>query len=321
MNSNLKGIIPSSKTCIILVGIPASGKSTLANQIENYYEGKISTILTINRDSERMRILRRENHMFDPNKNHNMWDFWDDKLYGDEERKWYAHQLEIALTLKRGLVIIDNMNLSKKKTYTLVDNFRCKGFTVIIHHMEANPLYEDIFSFIEADSSRQHSVGSSVINDCYIQYCINYHPTEAVAHRPIILVDIDGTIAHNTSGRSFFSEGEELLKDETDSIVKFIVSSYWAIGIQTVFLSGRKSKAYDFTTQWFENNSIPYKELFMRRSYDNRPDHIVKKEIYDNVIKHRYNVIAVFDDRPSVVDMWNDLGLKCFACKDQRIKF
>ena len=54
-------------------------------------------------------------------------------------------------------------------------------------------------------------------------------------------------------------------------------------------------------------------------SFDEK-DTVIKKELYDAFLKSK-NIIAVFDDRPSVVDMWNDLGLSVFAVADQRNKF
>ena len=49
----------------------------------------------------------------------------------------------------------------------------------------------------------------------------------------------------------------------------------------------------------------------MRSTEDNRKDAVVKREIYDNWIKDKYNVLAVFDDRNQCVDMWRGLGLTC----------
>ena len=37
----------------------------------------------------------------------------------------------------------------------------------------------------------------------------------------------------------------------------------------------------------------------------------MKEEIYDQYIKDKYNVAAVFDDRDRVVKMWRDKGLLC----------
>ena len=49
----------------------------------------------------------------------------------------------------------------------------------------------------------------------------------------------------------------------------------------------------------------------MRPFGDRRKDLIVKKELYMNHIHNNYDVICVFEDRQSVVDMWRELGLLC----------
>ena len=56
---------------------------------------------------------------------------------------------------------------------------------------------------------------------------------------------------------------------------------------------------------------IDYK-MFMRGDADYRPAEILKKEIYDNHIKDKYEVIAVFDDDKNVCRMWKEQGLFVF---------
>jgi hypothetical protein len=57
---------------------------------------------------------------------------------------------------------------------------------------------------------------------------------------------------------------------------------------------------------------LPYEGLFMRPAGDTRKDSIVKREIFDAEIAHRWRVIGVFDDRRQVVRMWRALGLTVF---------
>ncbi len=49
----------------------------------------------------------------------------------------------------------------------------------------------------------------------------------------------------------------------------------------------------------------------MRKTDDFRPDEDVKKEIYNENIKNKFNVLYVFDDRNSVVNIWRNEGLTC----------
>ena len=58
-------------------------------------------------------------------------------------------------------------------------------------------------------------------------------------------------------------------------------------------------------------NGVKFIDLLMRKDNDDRKDSIVKKEIYDNEILGKYNVLFVLDDRDQVVKLWRSLGLVC----------
>jgi len=90
-----------------------------------------------------------------------------------------------------------------------------------------------------------------------------------------------------------------------------------ALGIPIIFCSGRPDSCAADTYDWLQANVIkPHgvveTELFMRKTGDTRKDCIVKREIYEEYIEPRYDIVAVFDDRQQVVDMWRDLGLQCY---------
>jgi hypothetical protein len=59
----------------------------------------------------------------------------------------------------------------------------------------------------------------------------------------------------------------------------------------------------------------------MRKTGDKRQDAIVKQEIYDTKIKGKYNILAVFDDRPQVCRMWHQNGLPLFKVGDPDADF
>lgn len=84
-------------------------------------------------------------------------------------------------------------------------------------------------------------------------------------------------------------------------------------GGHTIFaVSGRDSVCRTDTLAWLEKFGLEHDGLFMRAEKDNRKDDIIKKELYEQNIKDKYNVLGVFDDRNRVVDMWRAQGLTCF---------
>ena len=123
-----------------------------------------------------------------------------------------------------------------------------------------------------------------------------------------IIVDIDGTVAHRTNRGPF--EYEKVLHDERDPNVVEIIKCMWEAGHKIVFVSAREDWCFNNTYTWLTHNCPPFVKLYMRKSGDNRRDAEVKKEIYEELIRPNYDVIAVFDDRDQVVEMWRELGLK-----------
>jgi predicted secreted acid phosphatase len=136
-----------------------------------------------------------------------------------------------------------------------------------------------------------------------------------------IIVDVDGTIAHNNGHRKPYDWSKVYDDAPIEGVIKFI--QY--IGpkckdLQIIFVSGRMDECQDATRDWIEGHVGIYSrkeyKILMRKTGDYRSDVEVKEEIYHNQIEPFYNVIAVLDDRNKVVKMWRDIGLTCFQVAD-----
>lgn len=123
--------------------------------------------------------------------------------------------------------------------------------------------------------------------------------------------DIDGTIAHNVTGRSFY-DLERVIEDKADDYVCNVLDTLHNVGYKIVICSGREDASREVTEKWLNKNKIHYDELFMRKSHDHREDSIIKEEIFDNFINPHYNVLGWFDDRISVSRKVSSLGLPLF---------
>lgn len=60
----------------------------------------------------------------------------------------------------------------------------------------------------------------------------------------------------------------------------------------------------------FTVENTPTHAFYLRKDKDYRKDTIVKAEMYDQMVADGYKPEMVFDDRPSVIRMWRELGLK-----------
>lgn len=125
-----------------------------------------------------------------------------------------------------------------------------------------------------------------------------------------ILVDVDGTIAHNAGKRGFY-DWKAVGKDEP--ILEVIEITQWADDHEfyVIVMSGRDAVCRPETYEWLVKHDVPFDDLIMRPEGDQRKDSIVKMELFDQYIRDEFDVQFVLDDRNQVVDMWRSLGLRC----------
>lgn len=128
-----------------------------------------------------------------------------------------------------------------------------------------------------------------------------------------IIVDLDGTLAW-MNGRGPF-DWHLVGTDIPNRDVIDIVGAVSQMVDRVVFMSGRNKVCRVATLVWLNEHVIPElyapHELYMRADGDFRQDAIVKTELFDTHVRHRFDVRAVFDDRQQVVDLWRSMGLTC----------
>lgn len=91
----------------------------------------------------------------------------------------------------------------------------------------------------------------------------------------------------------------KVIEDRCNDFLLHLIS--WK---RVIILSWREDSCRKQTEEWLDKYGVKYENLFMRKTWDKRKDSIVKKEIYEEKIKDKYNIVWVFDDRQQVVDMW-----------------
>lgn len=285
---------------ILLKGLPASGKSTWAKE-------KIETgnYIRISKDTIRAEMFGR----------------WSKKRER-EVLKIRNQLIRAALELGKNVIVDDtNLNPIHEKTIQKIAEEYGVDFEVNDSFLEVSP--EEC---VERDLKRPNSVGASVIWGMYEQY-LGLSPEVYLEQnwekRRCVIFDIDGTLAHNTSGRSFY-DFSKVGKDTPDPFLTMAIDAinetedYY---VDIIIVSGRDGEYREQTESWLERNAIPYQMLYMREPDDKRDDVVVKEEIYHKFIEPKYAVLGVFDDRPKVCRMWRKLGLNVAQMGNPYIEF
>lgn len=265
---------------LLLKGLPASGKSTFA--IDLIKKGWKRVNKDLLREMVDGGVWSRKN---------------EGNILGSEK-------ILVKEFLRQGLnVIIDDCNFAHEETWKRIaiesnSEFEIKFFDV------------PVMECIERDSKRGiKSVGAKVIMGMYNQYIRPSEPKFSDNKQNCYIFDVDGTLAL-MNGRSAY-DYSKVHTDIPNYNITMIARLLAQSGLPIIIVSSRTDDCKFETAKWLYDNSIPHDKIFMRKIGDNRNDAIVKREIYENEIKDKYNVLAVFDDRNRVVDMWRSLGLTC----------
>lgn len=284
-----------NKTLTVLRGLPASGKSTVA---ENIVKNDPNTF-RVNKD-----LIRKMLHFKDHLPKH-------ERLVAE------INNMLVEKILKEGRnVVSDNTNLYERDLnyYEKLAAENRANFKVI--DMQVSPEV-----CVERDLKRKR-LGERYVGRDVILNMAHRHKL-VKQEKQIAIFDLDGTLAdiahrrhyvRNTEDnlpnwkpnwKKFFEEvGKDTLREEvwlklTDHVNK---------GHEIIICSGRPEHTRQDTENWLKHYSVHYDRLIMRQNGDSRDDVIVKQEFLDKFLD-KSKIVYVADDRPKVVRMWKANGL------------
>lgn len=259
-------------------------------------------------------------------------------LFGSDGPEYYAHPdlkareelvskveaLAIAEHLSAGRdVISDNTNIEPKYAQKIADIGYRLGAEVEVKVFDVR-----LAVAIAANKHRAAAGGRDVPESAIrrqhdrLAGTKDWNPTPIYIPKPYngtpgkpkaILVDIDGTLAHMNNKRGPFDWKKVGVDDPDINVMQIIdwIKRGMEEDAYVILMSGRDEVCRDETVNWLWDWGFDtWDKLYMRPQGDNRKDSIIKAELFDKYIRDNYDVVAVFDDRNQVVDMWRAMGLK-----------
>lgn len=291
----------------ILIGIPASGKSTWAKN----FISKNQDWVIVSRDNFRNML-----------KNQSSCEPKVEKMITEMQNFCIKESLSKNLN-----VIVDNTNIKAKYLNKLIKDFNH------ISTIEFMVFDISLKKAIERDSFRigNEKAGEDVIKEMFRKYEIlldsfdlstryiknkkYIKPTFDKNKENVIICDIDGTLAHMSGKRNPF-EWDKVDRDDLDEVVAERLKKHHQLNEKIIIVTGRDESCRELTEEWLKFYEIPYNEMYMRPKNDFRKDNIIKKEIFENNLKDKYNILFVYDDRNQVVSMWREMGIKVFQVEE-----
>lgn len=299
----------------ITVGLPGSGKTTLAKKIREIAPN--STVL-VSRDDLRAMLFDGEGI-----------------LTGAQEAEVSAYQKDIV---KRGMradkhVVVHDLNLREKYRTAWAKLAWNQGASFEILDLTHVEVAQCVYRNRQRRDNLERNVPDGVITDLHKKFIVplkgqpvsnpyqdaGFYPTVFRPYVPdlskpkAIIVDIDGTVAKCEGVRSPYDYTKVSLDKPNEKVIRLVQSAAYDLNYKILFVSGRLgpygSECYKDTEEWlYEHVKVPIEDLHMRW-VDGVDDTVIKAQIFDVNIYNNYNVQWVLDDRDRVVDMWRQRGL------------
>lgn len=291
-------------TLVIYRGLPGSGKTTRAEELIGVYGGRLA-------GRDHFRKLLGFSGIGTPKQ---------------EAEVTELQERVILAGLRAGQdVHVDDMNLRDKYVKRLV---------ALAHSVDACYWVRDLTNVdldtcLVRNASRVRSVGAGYIKEMHKRFIQgkgyplpissdSFYELKRLTPEPYVpdlwkpsaaLIDIDGTVALHKGVRGDH-EYDKVKRDLPNPPVIETVKALIYRGVEPIFISGRPDSCEYDTRMWIGDNlGLVGVKLFMRQTGDGRPDWLVKLEIFDQQIRHNYNVRLCLDDRDQVVRMYRELGL------------
>ena len=288
---------------ILTRGIPASGKSTWAKA---WVQEDPDRRVRVNRDDLRQMLFGATELKL---------------AYAQEAQVTEAERAIAKSALSKGKdVVVDATNLRSR----FVKSWFTLGYPVEFRDFEVT-----LEGALRNNEARGHTVPDEVIErfhktltrdgklpDAPMQPRELVEPYERDWTLPgAYIFDIDGTLAHIPEGGRSPYDYTRVHEDAVDQEVWYLLQLL-AETENIVIMSGREDACRKETEDWLAAQGINYDALHMRAAGDTRRDATVKLELFNQHVRGKFNVHGVVDDRNQVVQMWRDLGLKCFQAQE-----
>lgn len=244
-----------------------------------------------------------------------------------------AKEKNVNLILTYKLFIVDEEVLNKR------DRNRFSGVGESVIHKQLNQLMTELPKILRKVTNHEDVIVSPALDKkseyerlVKLATFVNLKNSSGYQELPsAVLIDIDGTVASMVGKRGPFDWSKVLLDDpiiEHEELILYYIKNNNIENV--IFLTGRDGIAREDTLTWLNTKSTLVKGLndikkefilYNRKKSDQRKDSIIKQEIFLKEIAFKYNVKAVFDDRPQVVKMWWNLDLKCYQLANPYLEF
>jgi hypothetical protein len=140
--------------------------------------------------------------------------------------------------------------------------------------------------------------------------------------QPAIIVDVNGTLGDCTE-RSHFLDTDPrdwdgffrhmMIDKPIDMVHRFVnAQREWPFYNKVILTTGAPEKYRSLMIEWLDTNSVKYDLLFMRGNFEFIKGFEFKRRLYEDQLKHEYDIVLALEDKEECSDLYRSLGIPCW---------
>lgn len=144
----------------------------------------------------------------------------------------------------------------------------------------------------------------------------------------VVIFDLDGTLSDHRHRLSLapplcekpdWSAYSKACVDDPPILPMIAMAKTLGRDHKIWIVSGRGSEVQEETIAWIKKHEVPVDMLILRKEGYHAPGDVLKAGwVSQGLVPRKEDVLAVFEDQPSVVSMWRNLGYPCYSvCANQ----
>jgi len=132
------------------------------------------------------------------------------------------------------------------------------------------------------------------------------------------IIDLDGVVSHSEFREKFKEQADGGQFDWFNNMIPHFRANPWATGLvkalshtyTIIFLTARNESFRLDTVNWLHRHvGISNFKLIMRDE-EGASDYDIKRKLYLEKIRGKYNVLAAIDDKEEICKLWKELNIQ-----------
>ncbi len=141
--------------------------------------------------------------------------------------------------------------------------------------------------------------------------------------QPACIIDVNGCLGDTKAREHFIADPQNrdwpgffnaMMTDSPVDMVHRFTNALndWPYYSHSLLITGAPEMYRPLMVQWLDTYEVKYNKLYMRPNGAYIKGYQFKRKLYEETIKHEYDVILALDDKQEVADVWREFGIPCW---------